>query len=418
MLIEFEVKMQLPIIGFLNLHCHGFEQFVDVILDKQRMSKDAHDLHNWTANLMVMFDDTHEAICDDGNMYLNSDRILTFTPERLDLEVLFDPFEEQLNLPSVLIKECNFTCFEIEVIGVVSKGSTKIWSIVDNASERNRIVSFVSLPCEANCLVAKNIILSFKEVLAILNFVVRVELLSDNEECSCLFNGKKPGEVKVSTVKYIARKPLILNPVHCINIMNACRGDSVEYRYLCNDVNLCMDSDARLGASECSPSKYSKTEINRGGVNGIESTMKFKLLGDSSLLSLADHIEGELFKYSVISESVGPGYDTPVGSRCSETKMVGTFSMSGNDIYKFAKTGTARELTEYEYTKKVPMCKRPTLRPVVVSTDDAIELAFERRGYLLKHVSPRMHILSNFDLDAKVRISNVGHTLQNLLCCA
>lgn len=66
MLIEFEVKMQLPIIGFLNLHCHGFEQFVDVILDKQRMSKDAHDLHNWTANLMVMFDDTHEAICDDA----------------------------------------------------------------------------------------------------------------------------------------------------------------------------------------------------------------------------------------------------------------------------------------------------------------------------------------------------------------
>ena len=418
MLIEIKVKIQLSVISFLNLHCHRFEQFVDVILDKQRMSKDAHDLHNWATNLMVMFDDTHEAICDDGHMYLNAYRILTFTPERLDLEVLFDPFEEQFNPPSVLIKECNFTCLEIEVIGVVSKGSTKIRSIVDNASEWNRIVSFVPLPSEANSLVAKNIIFSFKEVLAILNLVVRMELLSDNEECSSLFNGKKSGEVKVPTVKYIARKLLIINPIHRIDIMNASRGDSIEYRYLCNDVNLCMDSDARFGASEGSPSKYSKAEINRGGVNGIESTMKLKLLCDSSLLSQADHIEGKLFKDSVIPESIGLGYDTPIGSRSSEAKMVSTFSMSGNDIYKFAKTGTARELTEYEYTKKVPMCERPAFRPVVVSADDTIELTFERRAYLLKHISPRMHICSNFDLDAKIRNSNVGHTFPNLFCCA
>lgn len=116
MLIEFKVKIQLSVIGFLNLHCHRFEQFVDVILDKQRMSKDAHDLHNWAANLMVMFDDTHEAICDDGHMYLNTDSILAFTPEGFDLEMLLDPFEEQFNLPSVFIKECYFTCFKIEII--------------------------------------------------------------------------------------------------------------------------------------------------------------------------------------------------------------------------------------------------------------------------------------------------------------
>ena len=418
MLIKFEIKMHLPVIDFLNLCCRRFEQFVDVILDKQRMSKDAHDLHDWATNLTVMFDDAHEAICDDGNMYLNADSILAFTPEGLNLEVLLDPFEEQLNLPSIFIKEGDFTCLEIEVISIVCKGPAKIMSIIDNASERTRIVPFVPLPCKANSLVAKYIILSFKDIFAILNLVVRMKLLSDNEECTCLFNSKKSGKIKVPTIKYITCKPFIINPIHRINIMNACCGNPIEDRYLCSNINLRMDSDTRLRTSESSPSKYSKTEVNRGGVNGIELAMKLKLLGDSSLLSLTNHIEGKLFKDSVISESIGFGDNTPVGSCCPEAKMVGTFSMSGNDIYKFSKARTARKLTEYEYAKKVPMGERPAFRPVIVSAGDAIELTFEGRGYLLKHVSSSVHIYSNLKLDAKVRISNVGHVFQHILSCA
>lgn len=418
MLIELKIKMKLPVMVFLNLHCSRFEQFIDVVLDKQGMSKDAHNLHDWSANLMVMFDDTHETICDDGNMYLNADCILTFTPEGLDLEVLLDPFEEQFNLPPVFIEECDFPCLEIEVIRIICKGSAKIRSIVDNAPESNWIITFVPLPCEANSLVAKYIILSFKEVFTILNLVVWMELFSDNEESTSLFNGKKPGKIKVPAVKHVACKPFVFNPIHGINIMDTCCGNSIENRYLCNDVNLRMDSDARFSASKSGPSKYCKTEINRSRIDGIESAMKLKLLGDSSLLSLTDHIGGKLFKDPIISETIGFGNNTPVGSCCPEAKMIGTFSMSGNDIYKFAKTGTARELTEYEYTKKVPMSESPALRPVVVSADDAIELTFERRGYLLKHISPRMHICSNLKLDTKVRISNVGHAFQNLLYCA
>ena len=42
MLIVFEVKIELPVIIFLLLHEGSFEKFIDVILDKQRVSKNAH----------------------------------------------------------------------------------------------------------------------------------------------------------------------------------------------------------------------------------------------------------------------------------------------------------------------------------------------------------------------------------------
>lgn len=64
-----------------------FEKFIDVILDKQRVSKDPHDLNNWATDLMIMFNDTNDTICNDGDMDLNTDGILTLAPKGLDSKI-------------------------------------------------------------------------------------------------------------------------------------------------------------------------------------------------------------------------------------------------------------------------------------------------------------------------------------------
>ena len=66
-----------------------------------------------------MFDNTSETICDDGNMYLNADSILTLTPKRLDFEVLLNSLKKQLNLPSIFVQKSNFVCLKEEVVGIV-----------------------------------------------------------------------------------------------------------------------------------------------------------------------------------------------------------------------------------------------------------------------------------------------------------
>lgn len=417
MLIGLEVKIKLPVIVFFILHEGMFKKFVDVILDKQRVSKNAHDLNDWAANLMVMFNDTNETVCDDGNMDLNTNGIFAFAPEGLNLEMLLNPFEEQLDLPSVFVKECNFTCFEIEVVRIVCKRSLQIRSIIDNASEGNRIISFIPSSCESDRLVTKDIILSFKKVLTIFNLIVRMELLPDNEKGTCLFNSKESRQVKVSTVKDVTSKSLIFNPIHRVDIMDLCCRDSIEDRYLGSDVNLCVNPDASLRAPEFRPSKDRETEVDGCRVDSIESSMKFKLLGDSSLLRLADHIKGKIFINSVITESVGLGDDTSVRSCRSETEIIRTFGMSLDYINEFPKTGTARKLRKYKHTKMVPMSKTPFLCPVVVSADNTIELTFEPVGYLVEDIVPQMHICSNLKLGTKVRIPKVGHYFQELLCC-
>jgi len=135
MLIELEVKIKLPVIVFFILYDGVLVKFVDVIFDKQRMPKDSHDLNDWATDLMIMFNDGNETVRDDGHVYLNTNCILGFSPKSLDPKMLFDPLKEQFDLPSIYIKECNFTCFEVEIVRIVCERSLQFWSIIDNAPE-------------------------------------------------------------------------------------------------------------------------------------------------------------------------------------------------------------------------------------------------------------------------------------------
>ena len=59
---------------------------------------DTHDLEYGPDNLEVVLDDGNEAVGDDGNMDLYANSIFRFSPKSFDLEMLLDPFLEQLDL--------------------------------------------------------------------------------------------------------------------------------------------------------------------------------------------------------------------------------------------------------------------------------------------------------------------------------
>lgn len=71
------------------------------------------------------------------------------------------------------------------------------------------------------------------------------------------------------------------------------------------DVNLRMDFNARLCASEFCPSENGHTEINGRGVDGIEPAMQFKLLCDTLGLGNGYHMKSKLLEDMVVSEKIG-----------------------------------------------------------------------------------------------------------------
>ena len=67
MLIGFEVKIELPIIGIISL-LKREEKVSDAVRGEHRLAKDTHDLEHRSANLEVMFNDGNETVGDDGDM--------------------------------------------------------------------------------------------------------------------------------------------------------------------------------------------------------------------------------------------------------------------------------------------------------------------------------------------------------------
>lgn len=418
MLIEFEIQLKLPVILRFSLQTYRFEQFVNVISDEQGVSQNTHDLDNRPSDFMLVLDDTDETVCDDGNMDLYSDCIFTFTPKRLDSEMLLDPFEEKFDLPAVSVEKSNLRSLEVEVVRVVRERPAEVWSIVDNPSDCGRIIAGISLAGKADSLVSDDVVLTFKDVIASLNLIVWAKLFPNDEEGSSPLNFIETGKVKIASVKHIACQLFILEPVHGFEIADICIADSVKYRYFRSDVNLRMYLDSGLRASELCPSEYGEAEVNGSGVNSIESSVQFEIPGNAELLCSADHVGGKLLVDSAISEIVGPRDDIPARSSSPESEMIGAFSMGENYIREFPETGTARKLTEDKHKKMIPMSERPSLCPVVVPLHDTVELSLERSQHLLEYVLPCMHNHPIFDSGAKVCISNAGQYIVELNRCA
>ena len=295
-----------------------------------------------------MLNDSDEAVGDNGDVDLNTHRIVTLSPERLNLEVLFDPFEEQLDLPPVFVKECDVLASKVEVVRVVSERTMQVRSIVDDTPDFARILLLVLLLRKDDGLVTQDIVLSVKNVFACNDFIFRMLLLTDDKEGSGHSNLIKSGKVKVASVKDIARQRIVCEPVHGIDTMHIGVGDFVEHRNLRDDVHLSVDLDTRLRTSKLRPGKERHTEVDCCGVHGIEPAVQLKLFGNPSLLRKKHHMEGKLLKDAVVSEVVSLGKRTLVNGRLSESEMKRLFRMSSCYICESSLPFATHKLSEHE----------------------------------------------------------------------
>lgn len=150
MLIEFDVNFRQSIwILFVLKRGEGLD---NVVFCKQGTARNSHDLHGWASKFEVVINDSYETVFDDGNINMNKYGIVTHSTEKFNSEVLLDPFEKQIDLPPVFIKQSDVLGGKAEIVRVISYRSMQVWNIVDDMSVLAWILLLVMLHREDNGL--------------------------------------------------------------------------------------------------------------------------------------------------------------------------------------------------------------------------------------------------------------------------
>ena len=127
-----------------------------------------------------MLNDGNQAIGTDGSIDLDSYGVFGGAPELLDLEVLLEPFEEQLYLPTVFVKFRDLQRGQFHGIGQEHKLAALFLVIEPNESQMLRIAFLAAVDCQRFFCIIQY---SFRHpALPPDTLVLQVRLGPDNEE--------------------------------------------------------------------------------------------------------------------------------------------------------------------------------------------------------------------------------------------
>ena len=416
-MLKRKVHFQLSIIHVLFLPM--FEKFSQVVFDQKGASKDAHDLEDGSVQFEVVFDDGNETIGDDGDVNLYAHGIFGLAPEPFDAEMLLDPLEEKLHLPAVAVKQCDVLGIEIEVVGVVNERTSEVSGIINDPPDLRRIVVEIAFASEPDGLVKEHAVLAIKKALARKHLIFRLSLLPYDEESTAQMDEEKSCKVEIAPVKHITGRRLIGDVVHEFRVVDNGVGNSVEDRDFGGDVNLCMNPDAGLCASEVRPEEERHAEVDGSGVNRIKASMQFEILGDASFLRKGNHKKSVFFENTRVTKHVRFGEHVPVGGSFAETKMIGPFSMRSGYVGEFSEGSAPKQLPEYEREKVVPVGERPFLGFVEILQHNSSELPLWQKTHnLSENILSNVHPCYIFGTDTKMQISNHGQYISTLNNCA
>ena len=181
-----------------------------------------------------------QQIVTDGNPYLRKDCILRRSEERLDMQVLLDPLEEQLYLPTLPIEFCNCECVNGEVVCQESIHVVRGIVFIDNHTYHLWIVLGDECPCEPDTLVADescmHIYRSFFN-----HFEAHVVLCPCDEVClSEMVVVVEPPEVHIAFVHQVIRSCFNRQYVKAVHVIDLPLRHPDECRNGASQVKKCV----------------------------------------------------------------------------------------------------------------------------------------------------------------------------------
>lgn len=245
---------------------------------------------------MNLIETGHQEVNAECDPDLGAHGVFSCAKERFDAQVLFDPLEEEFDLPAALVDRGNGKSGEIEMVCKEDQGFPGFRIDITDTAKPTGIVPFSFFGFKANGLVAPQAG-RFIDRSRFEDIETSVAFGADHEIRTGRLDSEQSGEIEITTIKNVDASGVVVDLVHEVDVVDRTVGDPHEYRDWSGQIDLSVKLDRRFGGSEMRPGKDRQAQVDGGSINGINHLVEIEPVGVAGIQpsSFADENLSECF---------------------------------------------------------------------------------------------------------------------------
>jgi hypothetical protein len=204
----------------------------------------------------------------DG-LCLGFDGVFAGAVKGFDSEVLLDPFEEQLDLPSAFVDFRDGGGGRSEVVGNEDKTFAGFFVDVADASELVGVVSLALGTLQTNSLVAAQTDI-FVNWTGGADVVSHAAFGTGHKKSSRLVDTIQTCKIDVSTIHYIDASRLEIDIVENVHVVDATVGNADKHGDRAFQVDHCVQFDGGFCAAKVSPWEPGQAKVDSRSIQGVD----------------------------------------------------------------------------------------------------------------------------------------------------
>ena len=326
--------------------------------------------------MQTFFQNGDEQINGDGAPDLGAHRVGAGAVKGFDAQMLFDPFEEQFDLPAAAIELGDGQRRDREVVGQENQDFAGSGIAISDAAQRGRII-VLGLRSGHHDGLVKTQTGGFVHGTGVTAGATEVLLGTGDEESTALMNPMPPGEVKVAAIHDVERAGFPGQLVEDVDIMNTARGDNDDGGKVALEGQQGVKFDGGLALPKRGPRKQRETQVNGGGVQRISGGLEFKAKGFIGIErgGLLDEHLGEVGEDAPVAVFVGIG-QRAAGGGLADAGVIEFGAEGGQTGLDIAQTFTPSQLGKRQHKELFVSRQFADTEVATVTGDTLVEFVF------------------------------------------
>ena len=347
----------------------------------------------------MLFQDGNQDVDGDGYPHLRLYGVLAGPKERLDPQVLLDPFEEQFHLPTSAVEVGNCQSRQHLVVGQEDQTFACFRIREANAAQDIGILLGGAKPRERHRLIESQASL-FVHRARIPSKEFGVPLATGDEKRAMLMYTVEPLKVQIATIHDVKRTRIERHLVEDVDVVNLAGRNNNNGRIVSLQRQQRVQFDRRLGSSKLRPWKQLQAQIDGGRVQRIGSLFQIdaKLFADIQVGRLSNEHLRKIGEDAPVPFLVGIRQRTARPGR-TNTRVIEFCRLRAKSNRNLPQACAARQLRECHDQELIPATQVADAVVATVLFDASVELVLRQVvRQLCKDRSSFVHAVSPLGL--------------------